>query len=174
MDEQEQQLLRIYDQQLAFRQQCRCLMMATQDQQGWPEVSYTPYVEDDEGFLYIYISELAAHTRNLLNASPLSVMFIEDESQAKVIHARERLSFRVSVTEVQRDAVLWSDIQQRLSARFGEVALMLKDLQDFHMFQLAPIEGVYVRGFAKAYRIYRQGIEHIRDIGHRPVSEVLR
>ncbi|MFB9885603.1 pyridoxamine 5'-phosphate oxidase family protein [Balneatrix alpica] len=165
----EQQLLAMFDQQLAFRKKMKTLMLATLGSDQEAEVSYAPYVEQ-QGYFYIYISELAAHTGNLLRHPQLKVMLIEDESSAKQPHARERLSFKAQATEVQRETQEWQQVQAAFSERFGEIAQMLAGLADFHLFRLSLSEGLYVKGFAKAYRIHADGIEHLRDLGHRSQS----
>ncbi|MFP8966073.1 HugZ family protein [Pokkaliibacter sp. CJK22405] len=164
-------LLQVFDDQLAFRRQCRSVMMATVSCDGGaPHVSYAPCIEDEDGHLFIQVSELAAHTRNLLAGSSIKVMFIQDEASSPVIHARERLTLDVTVKEISREEVEWNSTIQAFIERFGEVAKTLSSLDDFHIFKLTPESGVYVKGFAKAYRVYPDGIEHIRDLGHRNIS----
>jgi putative heme iron utilization protein len=45
----------------------------------------------------------------------------------------------------------------------------LRELKDFHLFELTPVKATYVRGFAQAYHIngsQLNEINHIRDRGH--------
>ena len=61
-----------------FRQERRTLQLATVDADGQPNVSYAPFVQNQEGY-FILISEIARHARNLQVNPNVSIMMIEDE-----------------------------------------------------------------------------------------------
>ena len=73
-----------------FRLKFRSVLMATANEDGVPEASYAPYVIDDAGHYYIYVSELSRHTRNLTQTGRVSLLFIEDEQSAANIFAQTR------------------------------------------------------------------------------------
>lgn len=144
-------LEQLQQQCLTLRQARQTLLLATQGE--YPETSYAPFIEDEAGNFYIYISELASHTRNLLTSARLSVMFIAEESETRNLFARERLVFHCDAQEVARDSEVYELRLQQLQARFGQVVEMLRSLPDFHLFRLQPRDGQYVVGFGRAYQI---------------------
>ena len=97
------------------------LMLATVNEDGSPEVSYAPFVQDDAGNFFIYVSELARHTGNLLRNERAAVMFIEDEADARQPFARTRLSFDCRRSVVARDSKEWQALLAQFAERFGGV-----------------------------------------------------
>ncbi len=137
----------------ALRDKSKTLLLSTLGQASFPEISYAPYVVDDEGCFYIFISELAAHTKNLMAEPKVSVMFIANEGETQNIFARERLVFKCVAKEIAVDNVAYTEQLDKLEARFGNIVGMLRSLPDFHLFCLAPTLGHYVVGFGKAYQV---------------------
>lgn len=131
----------------------KTLLLATASSDSAPEISYAPYVRDQSGRFYIYVSELATHTANLLNNPQASILFIHPESESANLFARERAAFSCSVNEVSRDDENYTLQLQSLQKKFGEVVSVLRSLPDFHLFELTPIEGQYVVGFGRAFAI---------------------
>ena len=85
-----------------FKQSCQTLLLASLDAEHKPNVSYTPFALANGGF-YILISDLAKHGRNLKQQTELSVMLLQDESEAKSVFARKRLTFDVHAVPISRD-----------------------------------------------------------------------
>jgi len=143
------------------------VMLATADAGGNCEASYAPVLRHD-GRFYMYVSELAVHTRNLLagTGSP-SLLFIEDEAGCRNIFARRRSSIQVTATEVARDSDGWLAIMEALEQRFGNMMQLLRTLSDFHLIELTPSEGSYTAGFGKAYRLSGDGLSHIEHLQRR-------
>ncbi|MEE7627510.1 pyridoxamine 5'-phosphate oxidase family protein [Methylobacter sp. Wu8] len=129
------------------------LLLSTASANGVPDISYAPFVRDDAGVFYIYVSEMACHTVNLLNNPQASVLFIRPESESPNLFARERAVLSCSVTEIIRDTAIYADRIQALQDKFGEVVSMLSSLPDFHLFALRPENGRYVIGFGRAFSI---------------------
>jgi len=144
----------------AFFNSRKTLVLSTQDKQGLTETSVTPFVFAD-GVLYVFISELAKHTHNLLQSlqnaaeSPkimqISGLLLADEAQTEQLFARERITLQLKVKEVFKDSTKYSEILQQFGQEFGEVVTMLEALPDFHLFALQTIKGGYVRGFGQAF-----------------------
>jgi len=154
-----------------FRAAFGSLLLATADAQGVPNASYAPYVTDDAGCYFVYVSELATHTANLRAIPWASVLFIEDEDKAQQLFARRRLTCDCSVEAIGRGTPLWEHVLDRLEERHGKLMAMLRGLQDFHLFRLVPLKAGYVRGFAQAYELggaQLSEIRHVNDKGHRP------
>ena len=74
-----------------FRDGCRTLQLATVDSEGNPNASYAPFVLQEDGY-YVLISEIARHARNLQQVPKVSLMLIEDETGARELFARKRLT----------------------------------------------------------------------------------
>ena len=150
----------------AFMLNFQTLLLSTCDSDSQPEASYAPFVRDTEGNFYVYISQLAKHTGNLANNPKLSVLFIENETEAGHLFARRRLSFVCEAGLISRDSEHWQQIITQFSEKFGDIMNMLRDLKDFQLFQIRPAHGNYVRGFAQAYRIDGEQIRHRNEQGH--------
>jgi putative heme iron utilization protein len=129
------------------------LLLSTATANGTPDISYAPFVQDQAGCFYIFVSELASHTANLLLNPQASVMFIRPESESHNLFARERAVFGCKVKEIAHDDEIYIIQLQALSAKFGEVVSLLRSLSDFHLFALHPENGRYVVGFGRAYII---------------------
>lgn len=129
------------------------LLLSTANASCVPDLSYAPFVRDQSGCFYIFVSELAGHTANLLNNPQASVMFIRPESETRNLFARERAVFNCTVKELERDEATYTTQLLAMQDKFGEVVSLLRSLSDFHLFALCPESGRYVAGFGRAYTI---------------------
>ena len=129
------------------------LLLSTASATGVPDSSYAPFVRDDAGVFYIFVSEMACHTVNLLNNPQASILFIRPESESPNLFARERAVLSCNVTEIIRDDAIYADRIQALQDKFGEVVSVLRSLSDFHLFALRPENGRYVVGFGRAFTV---------------------
>ena len=136
----------------AFKQQCKTLQLATQDTDYLPNASYAPFALADDGF-YILVSELARHGVNLKVMPAVSAMMVEDESKAKTIFARRRLTFDTQVQLIEKGSEGFEKGIAALSQRFGEMIDNLAGLKDFNLFKLTPNKGLYVKGFGQAFTL---------------------
>jgi putative heme iron utilization protein len=129
------------------------LLLSTASGSSVPDLSFAPFVRDQEGCFYIFISELATHTANLLNNPQASVMFIRPESESNNLFARERAVFNCKGREIGRNEQLYRTQLKAFQDKFGEVVSLLNTLTDFHLFALCPESGRYIMGFGQAYTI---------------------
>jgi heme iron utilization protein len=129
------------------------LLLSTASKNGVPDISYAPFVRDCAGVFYIYVSEMAGHTANLLNNLQASILFIRPESDSRNLFARERAVLSCSVREISRDDAIYPEQIQALQDKFGEVVGVLRSLSDFHLFALRPEKGRYIVGFGRAFAI---------------------
>ncbi|MBF0471983.1 MAG: pyridoxamine 5'-phosphate oxidase family protein [Gammaproteobacteria bacterium] len=139
-----------------LRSQKQTLLLATVNEDGSAEASVAPYLEQ-EGSFYIFVSELARHTRNMRQQSAATTLFIEDENEASNPFSRRRLSYRCRVTEVKREDANYALFLDLMEKRFGKLLQTLRQLPDFHLLQLQPQSGHYVSGFARAYTLNLSG-----------------
>lgn len=142
----------------------RTLHMSTVSSEGIPDASYAPFIRGQDHCFYVYLSQLARHTRNLEATSRVSVLLIEDERETNQLFARKRLIFDCDATIVPRDSDVWNELMGAFADAFGEVMQLIRPLGDFKLFRLQPRGGTYVRGFGQAYRFVgatSADLEHI-------------
>ncbi|MDF5452122.1 heme utilization protein HutZ, partial [Vibrio parahaemolyticus] len=154
-----------------FRQERRTLQLATVDAEGRPNVSYAPYVQNQEGY-FVLISKIARHARNLLENPNVSLMMIEDEESSKQLFARKRLTFDAVANVVERDTEMWQQVVGQMQERFGEIIDGLSQLEDFVLFNLKPESGLFVKGFGQAYQVSGDDLVdfvHLQE-GHKKVE----
>ncbi len=155
----------------AFRQERSTLQLATVDADGRPNVSYAPFVQNQQGY-FILISHIARHARNLDINPQVSIMMIEDESTAKQLFARQRLTFDAVASGVERDTPLWQQVITQMAERFGDIIDGLSQLEDFTLYCLKPEKGLFVNGFGQAYQVSGDDlvdVVHLQE-GHRKIS----
>ena len=128
------------------------LQLATVNEHGKPNASYAPFVCCDDGY-YILISEMAMHTKNILVNPNVSLMIIEDESEADSLHSRKRLTLDATALLVSHETNKWSEVTKVMIERLGDTVNTLVQLSDFHLIHLQPKQGLYVKGFGKAYPV---------------------
>lgn len=130
----------------------KTMMMATQTEDATPHISYSPYALI-EGKYYVFLSALAAHTRHLVERPQASIMLIEDEQDTRNLYARARLSWVAQASLIERQTPLFDLAIAQLKARTGQTINLLVSLNDFDLFELAPLHGRLVLGFGQAYQI---------------------
>ena len=129
------------------------LLLSTASVTGVPDISYAPFVRGHAGLFYIFVSEMAVHTANLIDNPQASILFIRPESECLNLFARERAVLSCSVKEILREDEIFIDRLQALQDKFGEVVNVLRSLSDFHLFALRPVSGRFVIGFGRAFTI---------------------
>ncbi len=142
----------------------RSVLMATTSADGIPDASYAPFVRIDDNAFYVNLSELSTHTGNLLAMPQVSVMLLQAENDTKQLFARKRLGFDADAEVVERDSTRWSLVMDLFAVKFGDIMDLIRPLQDFTLFRLAPRSAVYVRGFAQAYPIEASQLELLRRV----------
>ena len=154
-----------------FRQERRTIQLATVDAEGRPNVSYAPYVQNQEGY-FVLISQIARHARNLLENPNVSLMMIEDEDSSKQLFARKRLTIDAVATVVERDTEMWQQVVGQMKDRFGEIIDGLSQLEDFVLFNLKAEQGLFVKGFGQAYQVSGDDLVdfvHLQE-GHKKIE----
>jgi len=146
---------------------CKSVVLATIDEQGNPNSSYAPYTIIDNK-IYVLVSFMARHTRNLTQIKKVSVMFIEDESNTKQIYARHRLTLDASTNQIERNSDLWNNAITKLTETHGKILDILTGMDDFILVEIIPIKGSYVNGFGSAYFVDTnfEIINHRNDVNH--------
>lgn len=138
------------------------LVLATLNVQLEPEASYTPYLFHD-GCFYIFVSGLSAHTANLLANGKASVLFLENEQETRNPFARKRLSYRCQARVVIQDDARRESLLDLFRQRQGPTLDLLRQLPDFILFELKPIQGNFVKGFGQAFVLEGEGLRQVRQ-----------
>ena len=158
---------------IAFMQSVRTLHLATITPEGRPNASYAPFVlgqkQVDEGNFYVFVSQLASHTQDLLANPEASILLAQDEANCRQIFARQRVSYQCSAERVDTSDKLYLTVLDEMEARFGNTISVLRNLPDFILFRLKPYKGSYVQGFGKAYELTGDGFLELVHIN--PVNE---
>ncbi|RIY33942.1 hypothetical protein CJP74_00525 [Psittacicella melopsittaci] len=136
----------------ALKASVKTAIISSYDNQGVPNASYSPFAIHD-GYYYILISDVAKHAENLRQTGKAHILLIEDEDKARNIYARQRLSFHAKVTPVDADTPEFTQGVKALGQRFGEIVSELSTMKDFNLFRLEPQDGLYVKGFGKAFNV---------------------
>ncbi len=134
-----------------FRSNFKSVVLATVSSEGAPDASYTPFILDDNGNILIFVSELAQHTKNLINSPQVSLLWIADEEHSRNLFARRRLTLQCDAWKLQNGTAQWDDALTRMQQTHGKTIEVLRSLPDFHLFSLEASHGNYVRGFARAF-----------------------
>jgi len=134
----------------------KTVLMATCSQDAEPEISYSPYVIVDRQ-LHVLLSDLALHTANLKSNPRASLLFIESEQDALKLHARKRVTYSATVTQIERGSDRWQSVIKVMQEQFGDIIPVLEPLPDFHLFAMQADAAVLVRGFADAHTVACDG-----------------
>jgi len=147
-----------------LKQDVKTMHLSTLTEQGKPNASYAPFVTDNDGNFYIFVSGLASHTQDLLTNPSAGILLMRDEQDTRQIFARQRASYQCDVEIVAKEDADHPVILDKLEDRFGNVVSLLKGLSDFILFRLRPYQGQFVMGFGKAFTLKGRGLldlEHI-------------
>ncbi len=145
----------------------KTLLMSTVSAEGVPNASYSPFVRTEDDCFYVYVSALSRHTSNLEATGLVSLLFVEDERDAKRLFARRRLSFDCRAELIARESARWHEAMEVFSRKFGEVVDLIQPLRDFKLFRITPETGIYVKGFGRAYRISGGNLDNFEHIDER-------
>lgn len=149
---------------LALRERANGALLATLSRDGTPSASYAPLVWL-EGDCYLFLSELAAHTRNLRQCPSVGLMLIDHESTAGNAFARRRISLKGEAREIARDLPEFERVLARFHEKFGKIMEMIEPLPDFQLFGISPREGRFVLGFGQAFELSGERLDELSHIG---------
>ncbi len=150
-----------------FTKNIQTVMLSTVSKEGEPFASYSPFVEDEEGNFYVFISTAVPHSHNMYATKKAHILFIEDESKASHIYARKRMYFKADVEKLEENDSKNEKIHQLFKDKFKEAVSFFPAMKDFRFYKLMPKEGNLVLGFGSAYKISedRKSL-YLNDKGH--------
>ena len=149
---------------LKFKSSVKTLSLSTLTDEGQPNISYAPFVTDDDGFFYVFLSQLASHTQDLLNQHIASIMLMEDEQNSRQLFARQRITYHCKISIIRSDNKTYDEILNNFESSFGSIIPLLRNLPDFILFKLSPTEGRYVEGFGKAYELTGKNLTRLEHV----------
>ncbi len=136
----------------------RTIYLAVNSVSTVPEIGVSPFIRRNDG-LYVFTSHLSQHVRDLMTQGTATCMLCADENKSQNIWARNRLKFKVEAVEILRDNKIFCEICDEFVTAHGPTMNLIRDFTDFHMFQLKPLDGVLVLGFAKAFTVYGRNFD---------------
>ena len=120
--------------------------------QGAPFVSMVPFAVAQDGSLILHVSRLAAHTRDMLNNSEVSLLIAELESSGKMPQALARVTFQGRAQMLERDSKKHIDAREVYLSRFPDAASLF-EFSDFNIFIIKPVSARVIAGFGQAVTI---------------------
>lgn len=132
--------------------QSSLVLAVVPDEDSLPEIGSLPFVQHDDA-LWVLASELAAHTRPLLERGVARVALLADQSATRNPFARERAHWAACVEGVDRKDDRFAVITAALQKRHGKTVELLCGLGDFHLLGFRLGAGRYVNGFGSAFEL---------------------
>ncbi|PHS42228.1 MAG: heme iron utilization protein [Sulfurovum sp.] len=145
-------------------------VLGTLGDNSYPFSSYAPFYYDGE-VVYVFISDIATHAKNMQARPKASAFFIEDEHITENIFKRKRISLQCDVSKVSKDDASFEPVMEAFVSKQGETLTMLMGMGDFNLYVLTPIYGEATFGFGEAYNIggekMNQLVTRTGDSGHK-------
>jgi putative heme iron utilization protein len=138
-------------------------LLSTLSRDGNPAASYAPLVWLD-GNCYLFLSELASHTRNLMHCPAIGLMLLAQQSEAGNAFARPRITLQGEARVIARDAPEFERVLALFHRKFGKVMTVIEPLPDFHLFRVSLSEGIFVLGFGQAYELSGDGLDQLNRV----------
>jgi len=161
-------LLRATELTAHFRATLTTVLLATTSADGEPDASVAAALLDPDGAFIIYISGLAAHTRNLRAVPRASVLLVEPETAATQPLARRRLTFACTAEPITRDTPAHATHVTAFRAKFGPAIDVVAALPDFQFVRLLPHRGRVVAGFGAAFAVDPHDWSKLTPVGRPP------
>ena len=116
-----------------------------------PLASMVAYSVDADGALLFHISQLAQHTRDLVEHPRCSLVIGEPDALEGDPQRLQRVTLTGAASVIRRTDAPYLAAAEAYIARFPD-AQMRFELGDFLLFRFTPEEARYVGGFARAAR----------------------
>lgn len=139
---------------MALVDSLKSLIISSVDANGDCVSSYAPFVKEGED-IFFCVSSVSQHYHTIkANPSKVSVMFIEDEKDARTILARHRLSSKCEINFVENETKR-DEIFDKLQAKNPNDGSFedIKGMKDFYIVKAVLKKGRYVKGFGAAYDV---------------------
>ena len=151
-----------------FRVNLSTVCLGTASADGLPEASVAAALLAADGAFVIFVSGLAAHTRNLRENPRASVLLAEPETATTSALARRRLTFTCNAETVPRESTAHPELVTAFRAKFGPTIDVLAGLPDFQFVRLTPQRGRVVVGFGAAFEVDPRDWNALTPVGRPP------
>jgi len=111
---------------------------------------------------YILISQLAVHTKNILENNKVSLMICQSENETKNPNSLARITLIGKAIVVEKSDKNYSSIKQNYLNK-NLSAEMLFNLGDFQIFRIEVEQARFVAGFAKTYNLSTKSLESLTN-----------
>jgi len=120
---------------------------------GAPFVSMVPYAiaADGSGFL-VHVSKLAAHTKDMLADTRVSLLVAEAEGEGKSPLGLMRATVQGQARRIPSGSNGHPGFKATYLARFPDAEPMF-DFSDFSIFLIRPVSARFVAGFGEAHSL---------------------
>ena len=130
----------------------RWAALGSVDDDARPFVSNVAFAPGD-GCLLIHVSQLAAHTRNLLERPVFSLLISEPDVDVSLDpQTLARLTISGIASSIPSESDEYTQLAKRYIARFPDSQVRF-GFGDFHLIKLIPDSGNFVGGFGSAKRL---------------------
>jgi len=117
---------------------------------GEPAVSMVPFVLPPDGVrLFIHVSALAPHTRDMLEHPRVSLLVMAEPGASVAAQALPRVALQADALTLSRDAPDHEAARTAYLGRFPDAAQTF-ELGDFSLVALQPVSARLVAGFGSA------------------------
>ena len=124
---------------------------------GAPYVSMVPFVLAPDGrAMLIHVSQLAAHTRNMMQDRRVSVLLVESDDAGKLPQALARVTILGEAHPLAREDADYATAVAVYLKRFPDSAELFQ-FPDFHLFRIEVDSARFVGGFAQAVTLNADG-----------------
>lgn len=131
--------------------QQRWAALATLDNKGEPQASMVSYAFNDKtGELYLHLSTLAEHTRNLAENPRVSLVISEPDDGRADPQELARASLSGTLAPIDTTEADYTAARDSYLARLPDAAPRF-EFSDFRLFRLRVEKVRYVGGFARAF-----------------------
>jgi putative heme iron utilization protein len=151
-----------------FRAHLSTVVLGTTSAEGEPDASVAVAILEANGAFVIYISGLAAHTRNLRAVPRASVLLVEPETDSTQPLARRRLTFACTAEPVARESAAHAAFVAQFRTKFGPAIDVVASLPDFQFVRLTPQRGRVVAGFGAAFEVDPRDWSKLTPVGRPP------
>ncbi len=135
----------------ALIRQQRWAALSTVDRKGKPQASMVAYAFNEKtGELYLHLSTLAEHTRNLLEHPQASLVISESDDGRADPQELARAGLNGSLSPINTNDPEYGEARELYLGRLPEAAPRF-DFGDFALFRLRVENIRYVGGFARAF-----------------------
>ncbi|MBG9995571.1 DUF2470 domain-containing protein [Pseudoalteromonas sp. NZS127_1] len=132
---------------LVYKTNAGVMSTISNNLRGYPFGSVTPYMYDEQGRVYFFISDIAQHTKNLKHDSRMSLtVFDAADSGDQNEHGRVTLVGDGSIVPSKQAHTLLDNY----IALYPEAA-SYRNAHDFQLWQLDVIRVRYIGGFGKIF-----------------------